>query len=208
MFDSILVPLDGSRFAEAALPLATGLARSAHGKIRLALVHQPEMVAAGEGEESLGFGMVPIAESASERGYLAEIAASLGTNGDPRLTEILGGAPGPSLSEGISARHPDLVVLATHGWGPLARLWEEGVSSHLIRELSIPLLLVPPAGRSAMGDNWTCRRILVPLDLSGSSREILGPAQTLARLTQSHLTLVHVVEPMLCHGDPDLSASP
>ena len=40
MFHSILVPLDGSPFAEQAVPLAAGLARHAGSKLRLALVHQ------------------------------------------------------------------------------------------------------------------------------------------------------------------------
>ena len=38
---SILVPLDGSSFAEQALPLATQLAKGSNAKLRLALVHSP-----------------------------------------------------------------------------------------------------------------------------------------------------------------------
>src|SRR4051812_8646634 len=41
MYRSVLVPLDGSRFAEQALPLALEIARSARARLRLVHVHQP-----------------------------------------------------------------------------------------------------------------------------------------------------------------------
>ena len=41
MFDTILVPLDGTRFAEAVLPGAVRLARRARGRLHLLLAHQP-----------------------------------------------------------------------------------------------------------------------------------------------------------------------
>jgi nucleotide-binding universal stress UspA family protein len=53
MIRSILVPLDGSRFAEAALPVAERLARDTHSKVRLVMVHMPESVLVGAGEMSI-----------------------------------------------------------------------------------------------------------------------------------------------------------
>jgi nucleotide-binding universal stress UspA family protein len=44
MFQSIIVPTDGSAFAEAALPLATQIALRAKARIGLLLVHQPPTV--------------------------------------------------------------------------------------------------------------------------------------------------------------------
>ena len=41
MFRRILVPLDGSTFAERVLPLATTVARHADGTLHLVGVHQP-----------------------------------------------------------------------------------------------------------------------------------------------------------------------
>ena len=38
---SILVPLDGSNLAEQALPTAVSLVKQRHGRLELALVHEP-----------------------------------------------------------------------------------------------------------------------------------------------------------------------
>jgi nucleotide-binding universal stress UspA family protein len=51
MFRTILVPLDGTQFAEAALPLASRLARDGSAVIHLALAHQ--LVPAFTGMETL-----------------------------------------------------------------------------------------------------------------------------------------------------------
>src|ERR1041384_2103709 len=50
MFRTILVPLDGSRFAEAALPVATSFAASARGRLHLLLAHQPVAAMVGMGD--------------------------------------------------------------------------------------------------------------------------------------------------------------
>ena len=41
MYRTIMVPLDGSKLAEQALPLATSIAKRAHATLRLAQVHRP-----------------------------------------------------------------------------------------------------------------------------------------------------------------------
>src|SRR5882724_5590399 len=41
MYKTILVPLDGSKLAEQALPLALAIARGARAKLRLVRVHRP-----------------------------------------------------------------------------------------------------------------------------------------------------------------------
>jgi nucleotide-binding universal stress UspA family protein len=50
MFDTILVPLDRTRFAEAVLPAAMRLARATRGRLHLLLAHQPAAALVGMGE--------------------------------------------------------------------------------------------------------------------------------------------------------------
>ena len=45
MLRRILVPLDGSKFAEVAVPVAVRLAELARAQLRFALVHEPELSA-------------------------------------------------------------------------------------------------------------------------------------------------------------------
>lgn len=201
MWHSILVPVDGTRFAEAALPVATRLARSAQGKVRLLMAHEPVVVASGTGGSAPQTGSEGD-ELAHEHAYLAEVASCCGPRGAPLFGEIVEGEAGPALAERLAADPPDLIVMATHGWGSVARVWNGSVADYLVRHVSVPILLLPPEWVDQPSVGWTCHKILVPLDLSDLSGAVLGPAKTLARLTQAHLTLVYVAEPTLWCPEP------
>jgi nucleotide-binding universal stress UspA family protein len=191
---AILVPLDGSRFAEAALPLAVRLTRAAHGQLRLLLAHEtaPALLPAG------GSGWdVPENPGNREKAhtYLAQTADCLPAGGKAIEYEMVDGEVGPALAERIMLTAPDLVVMATHGRGTIGRFWRGSVADYLVRHVTVPILLVRPDRPSRIGTSTGFRKILVPLDLSKSSDLILGPVKAVARITQAHLTLVHVVEP-------------
>jgi len=53
---------------------------------------------------------------------------------------------------GEARRHYDLVVMAAHGRGGSHHWMTGSVTEHLLRTVSIPLLLVPPQGRHLLGD--------------------------------------------------------
>jgi nucleotide-binding universal stress UspA family protein len=191
---TILVPLDGSRFAEAALPLAVRLTRAAHGQLRLLLAHEtaPALLpAGGSGWE------VPENPGNREKAhtYLAQTADCLPASGNDIEYEMVDGEVGPALAERIMLTAPDLIVMATHGRGTIGRFWRGSVADYLVRHVTVPVLLVRPDRQSRIGIGTGFRKILVPLDLSESSDRILEPVKALARVTQAHLTLVHVVEP-------------
>ena len=194
MIRSILVPLDGSRFAEAALPLAVRLTRAAHAQLRLLLAHETAdaMVPAGGGCWD-----VPDQSGNREKAqtYLAQTADCLPGHGKPIEYELVDGEVGPALAERIMLTAPDLVVMATHGRGTIGRFWRGSVADYLVRHVTVPVLLVRPDRQSRIGVGTGFRKILVPLDLSQSSDSILEPVKSLARVTQAHLTLAHVVEP-------------
>jgi nucleotide-binding universal stress UspA family protein len=78
--------------------------------------------------------------------------------------------------------------MATHGRGSLAPLWLGSVADYLLRTVSVPILLVRPSDVPC----WF-RAVLVPTDFSADSLAILEPVTRFARLTQAHVTLLHVV---------------
>ena len=87
--------------------------------------------------------------------------------------------------------------MATHGRGPLSRFWLGRVADHVVRHTSTPVLLLHPRdGGEALAETklQTC---LVPLDRSAEAEKILGPLVDIAKLTQAHVTLLHVIEPIL-----------
>jgi nucleotide-binding universal stress UspA family protein len=191
---SILVPLDGSRFAEAALPLAVRLARAAHGHLRLLLAHETAPALLPAGGSSWDEPEHPGNREKAQT-YLAQTADCLPAYGKTIEYDLVDGEVGPALAERIMLAAPDLVVMATHGRGTIGRFWRGSVADYLVRHVTTPILLVRPDRQSRIGISTGFRKILVPLDLSQSSDLILGPVKALARITQAHLTLVHVVEP-------------
>lgn len=194
MFRDILVPLDGSSFAEAALPLATGLARRSRARLHLVLAHEPQPVFAGMGD------MLPPPPELEEdriereRRYLREQAAALRQADGLTVgfQEALG-SPGPQICEEATRLDADLIVMATHGRGTFQRIWLGSVADYVVRHVTIPALLVPP-GTAARPSPEAIRNILVALDLSKDAEAILEPAMGLAKLTGAQITLMHVVE--------------
>lgn len=205
MIRSILVPLDGSRFAEAALAAAVPLARTARAGLRLVHVHE---AVAGQPVASPG---VPVTEApedwarrAREEAYLADLAMRVGAGLTSVEFELCDGRPAEALCRCVAERTPDLVVLSTHGRGSASPLWLGSVADYLVRTATVPLLLVrpdrggqPPAGVEGFGT------VLAPVDLSEDSARILDPLTSFACLTQAHVTLLHVVRPQ-----PDLGGEP
>ncbi len=195
---SILVSLDGSRFAETALPVAARLARSAAASLNLAMVHEPVMAMVPAADIPITTGPDDLKMQVDEKNYLAGTAKEFGIVGPgPVGFTLLEGLAGPALVELIERKAPDLMIMATHGRGPLSRFWLGSVADHVVRHTSTPVLLLHPRdGGEALAETklQTC---LVPLDRSAEAEKILGPLVDIAKLTQAHVTLLHVIEPIL-----------
>src|SRR5262249_47720136 len=102
----------------------------------------------------------------------------------------------------------DLVVMTTHGRGPMARFWLGSVVDHLVRELPMPLLLVRPTdGPIDMKQERPVRHILVPLDGSPLSEQALEPAISLGGLTEASYTLLRVTPVVLSNDYPGFGSS-
>jgi nucleotide-binding universal stress UspA family protein len=194
MFRTILVPLNGSRFAEAALPHATRLAQGARAELHLVLAHQPVAALVGMGEAVIPPSGLDEELRAQEESYLAERAERLGQvgKGPVEYREVEGPA-GPAICDEATRLNADLIVMATHGRGAVGRLWLGSVADYVVRHIAVPVLLVHPGQIEPPGGDGR-HRILVALDLSPHSEAILEPVISFAQLTGGHVTLVHVVE--------------
>jgi nucleotide-binding universal stress UspA family protein len=197
VFRTILVPLDGSPLAEQALPLALSVARRAQADLRLVMVHARHP---GGPDPDIG-------ASRSEQAYLDKVAARVrDTGGRPAATDVIPaatalieeGSIAPALCGYARALQVGLIVLTTHGRGPLSRFWLGSVADELLRQATVPLLIHRPSADAPPGPDADHRftRILVPLDGSETAEAVLGPAAELARLMDAELTLLRVVEGM------------
>jgi nucleotide-binding universal stress UspA family protein len=196
MFRTVLVPLDGSPFAEAALPIAARLARDPAVSLHLTLSHQltPALVGMGLGE--LASASIDLDEElkSQERGYLVGVAAGLALEGAGTAAyRELAGPAGPAICEEAARIGADLVVMATHGRGTAGRLWHGSVADYVVRHLSVPVLLVHSEREVRRLAVPGARGILVALDLSQQSEAILKPVESLALLLQAPVTLMHVM---------------
>jgi nucleotide-binding universal stress UspA family protein len=197
MFRNILVPLDGSPFAEQALPWALSLARRAGAGLDLVRVH----VLYALGEPACGWLPYDPAEEAEcqrrEQLYLDATARWLAAVSrlpiTPALVFGLGAEP---ILDRARARRTDLVVMTTHGRGPLGRFALGSVADEVVRRAGLPVLLLRPREPApALLPEPAPENILVPLDGSALAEQALGPALDVARLTEGRCTLLRVVGP-------------
>ncbi len=206
MFRSILVPLDGSPFAEHALPLAASLARRAGASLRLLQV-TPALA-------DVYFWVPPPGDpfarelhqrnrSAAE-GYLEDVGRRLESAGaGPVAGAAVEGELGiaESIRAHAAAVGADLVVMTTHGRGPLARWWLGSVADELVRSLAAPVLLVRPReAPTNLGEDVVLRHLLLALDGTALAERVLEPAVDVGKAMNADLTLVRVVPAALPSG--------
>jgi nucleotide-binding universal stress UspA family protein len=196
-FRSVLLPLDGSPFAEQAIPWAAAIARKARARLRLALVHQPPFPPPLDQSNLRLYTRIELAVRKAERDYLRRVAARIREPGGIQLaTTTLTGSPAPALADYAREVAADLVVMTTHGRGGLQRVWLGSVADHLVRSLDVPVLLVRPKEGEPARRVPALEEILVPLDGSRRAEWALPPALGMATLFGARLALVQVVEPV------------
>ncbi|MBI3967485.1 MAG: universal stress protein [Chloroflexi bacterium] len=137
----ILVPLDGSALAEEALGPASELAGAAEAELLLVRIVELPVI----GEVSPYLMMDPKAELARAREYLNDIARDLRSGGLAVDVYAVTGAPPTTLPFLASERDADLIVMATHGRGGLARLVLGSVATSTVQRSTLPILLTRPA---------------------------------------------------------------
>jgi len=197
MYRSILVPLDGSNFGEHALPLAASIARRAGARLTLAHVHEPITTLYGEGAMLLSDDLDVHART-QKRAYLEGVIARLGKAAPATFVSLLlEGGVIEAIQEQVAKDAVDLVVMTTHGRGPLGRFWLGSVADKLLRQLDVPLLLVHP-GQSApdLAADRVIKHVLVPLDGSELAERVLEPVTSLGDLMGCDYTLLRVVKPV------------
>ncbi len=187
MFKHILVPLDGSTLAEAALPVAAYLSRQLAARVTLIHVVESDAPEEVHGEPHL--------RDAAEAGrYLNRLRERYVEEGQEWDCHVH--APGAEdVAGGIVAHEeelrPDLVVMCTHGPGRLERLLHGSLAQQVVALGRTPLMLVRPEAR--LGTPFAINCLLVPLDGTSRHEGGLAPALALAAATDSRLQLVAVV---------------
>jgi nucleotide-binding universal stress UspA family protein len=191
MYHNLMIPLDGSAFGEYALPLALGIARRSSASLQLVHVYTPPAQARAEAQPS---------NRERIQAYLTDLAACLSSRWEvPVSTAVLDGRAAEQLYAHAIAIGADLVVMTTHGYGALSRMWMGSVADTLLRRLPMPILLTRPRDQAldlleeVHEEIFT--QVLVPLDGSAQAEEILEPMLALGRPFEAKYTLVQAISP-------------
>jgi nucleotide-binding universal stress UspA family protein len=197
MFRSVLVPLDGSPFGDQALTLALSIARRAAVPLHVVHVHVPLLPIYAKTKPGFDSTLDP---QIRERGrkYLNNVVERLSrVPGVPVSSALLEGTVPEAIQAYAEYNRTGLIVMTTHGRGPLSRFWLGSVADQMTRCSAVPLLLVHPhieAGGATQ--EQTLPHILIALDGSELAERILEPAVDLGRLMDADYTLLRVVEPL------------
>jgi len=170
-FGQLLVPLDGSIFAEQALPLAEAVSRQYNSRLTLVTAVRDKEVYLRD-----------MAQSLRDRGLNVDYAVEVGGGSVVDATRTL-----------VERLDIDLVVTSTRG-GSGARHWlTGGVASRIVQAISKPVLLVQSDFRDN-GKKLQLRKLLVALDGSEPAERVMPYAMTLSDAFQAELLLLSVPE--------------
>jgi nucleotide-binding universal stress UspA family protein len=200
MYRVLLVPLDGSVFAEHALATAAAIAKRTKATILLARVHLP-----------IGYGELAGVEQwerdtrRDETEYLVRVAAGLEREHGVTVRTVLLNEPvTAALCERARDEHADLIVMCTHGHTGFSRAWLGSVADGVARNAAVPVLMLRPRDPQATARIEVPERLfgsaVIPLDGSPLAEAVLEPAAALATVMDSAVTLLRVVEPVVARS--------
>ncbi len=153
---NILLTLDGSEFAESAIPLAQRLARTPGSEVHVLAVAEPshaEALAAGPlgavSMEGSGPGveapaLLPLDVEFILEHYLESVARQFP---DCVVKPVLRVGPHPAeqIAAYAEANEIDLIVMATHGRSGIGQFLHGSVAGRVLRAGVAPVVLVRPA---------------------------------------------------------------
>ncbi len=187
MFKHILVPLDGSHLAEAALAPAALIAETLGAPVTL--IHIIEQEAPREVHKDRH-----LTKTDEALAYLREVAARAFPSTTKVETHVHSAAVenvAQSIVEHTQEEFaPDLIVMCTHGKSGVRGLLFGSIAQQVVAHGTIPLLLVRP---KATGGAFQLKKICVPLDSESLHDNSLPLSEELARTFDAELYLLSVV---------------
>jgi len=189
MFTKLLIPLDGSKTAERALPYARYLAEEKNVVIELlAVVDVANMATHMTAERALHLDtMVEDAVRASEK-YLEAIAGTLSAAKIKTVVDT--GRPEEVIIEKAAAEQNTLITMATHGRSGMNRWLLGSVAEKVLRGATDPVLLIRAREVTRTEDEPTLKSLIVPLDGSDLAEQVLPTAIELAKPRDLEIVLI------------------
>ena len=191
---SILVPLDGSRFAERALGPAARVAAATGASLHLVRVADPAASVRAYPAEGTGLPPAPVVDPAGgpdAQGYLEGVRERLERPEITRIvTAVLEGSVAASIAHYAERNRVGGLVVATHAPGTVGRVLSGSVADEILGLTTTPLLAVPPEATEP--DTTPLCPILVAVD-GPTTDAVADTSASLAVALGGRVALVHVV---------------
>jgi nucleotide-binding universal stress UspA family protein len=185
MYERILVPVDGSEFAEQMIPYAAALSRKTGAKLALL------RIVSDASEQDQG------------RRQVGERAASIDAEA---LCVVAKGDVAPAIRAEANKTPGTLVAMSSHGRSGAAEAIFGSVALDLIRSAKQPVVVYRPQGASAGLPIGKIGRVVLPLDGSPESESMIGDAVAFAKWIGARIIVVSVLDPTM-RLDPGIPPS-
>ncbi len=142
MYQKILVPLDGSKFAECSLDHVINLSqRENRGEVILLKVLDPIFWC----RAGCDFVALRNIEFRQAERYLEKTKSKLGSERIPVRADISeGGMPASSIVKYAKDNNVDLIIIASHGHTGINKMMLGSVALEVLHDSHVPVLLIRP----------------------------------------------------------------
>ncbi len=183
MYEKILVPLDGSKLAEASLPYAEVLARKIGSQITLISV----LLFGSESDEDQYHHL--------HQFYIQEMAKTMKEKAIKVKSVIVTGDPAEQIVDYADRGKIDLIIMGTRGRSALKRWVLGSVADKVVSETSCPVALISSKDIVA-GERGRkiLRKALVILDGTAEGEVVIPYVEELASKLHMEVTLLQLVE--------------
>jgi len=191
VFKNILFATDFSEVSQRALLHALAIARRYDAQF--SVVH----VAAPETQTPIPMEPVPL-ELDGQKKRAAQSPARFEDfeplHRYPHQTILKQGNPWLEISAIIADKGIDLIVLGTHGRGPIGKVLLGSVAEEVLRHATCPVLTVGPAVVPSLVEHEQLSRVLFATDFSEGSLHAFPYALSIAEEDNAELILMHVMQ--------------
>jgi nucleotide-binding universal stress UspA family protein len=189
MHSRLLIPLDGSKLAEQALPYARCLAKTLAIPVELLEAVDPESLQVlADPQQGRYIDTLLADKRASSRTYLETIASSF--QGSRVTSTVENGKAEDLIIDKAAADKDALIVMATHGRSGIQRWHLGSVADKVLHGSTNHLMLIRATDQGKTDGQAPLKKVIVPLDGSPLAEKVLPYVTDLAKKMQLEVVLL------------------
>jgi nucleotide-binding universal stress UspA family protein len=193
MYDTVLIPTDGSEEAEYAAGYGLALAAASGATVHVLSVVDESLYprSAVLSDELIEQGLE---EARREARRAVDRVVDLAPETVDCVTDVRQGVPADVVTDFAADSGADLVVMGTHGRTGLRRYIIGSVTEQVVRTADVPVLTVRKPEGATAGDRPDIDHVLVPTDGSDESMAAVDHALDIATAYDATLHALYVVD--------------